>query len=171
MKFIDIPQLTQTPTWRVTYPWSQLLEKLADWQDGLGLQLDPDFQRAHVWDEARQVHYVEYVLRGGQGAREIYFNHPGWHRDYRGEFVLVDGKQRLEAVRRFLTDELEVFGHHRLSSFEDRLPWEPCVYLNVNNLPTRGAVLRWYLDLNEGGIVHTTEELDHVRRLFIEEGW
>jgi hypothetical protein len=29
----------------------------------------------------------------------------------------------------------------------------------VNDLPTRAAVLQWYLDLNTGGVVHTSHEI------------
>ena len=35
----------------------------------------------------------------------------------------------------------------------------------VNNLQTRREVLQWYLDLNTGGTVHTSEEIKKVKNL------
>ena len=49
------------------------------------------------------------MLRGGITGRDLYFNHPGWMRDWKGEFVMVDGKQRLEAIRRFFHNEIPAF--------------------------------------------------------------
>ena len=31
-----------------------------------GLDLNPDFQRAHVWDMEKRVKYVEFILKGGK---------------------------------------------------------------------------------------------------------
>lgn len=38
------------------------------------MQLNPDFQRGHVWIENQQIKYIEYILRGGKTARVIYLN-------------------------------------------------------------------------------------------------
>jgi len=37
--------------------------------------------------------------------------------------------------------------------------------LNVNNLKTKAEVLRWYLEMNTGGVVHTQDEVDKARAL------
>jgi hypothetical protein len=140
-----------------------------------GLDINPDFQRAHVWTEEQQVAYVEFCLKGGKFNNTLLFNCVGWMDDYRGPFVLVDGKQRLEAVRKFLRNELRVFRTldptgqgFLLSDFEDELNWRHDLIIVVNNLATRKEVLQWYLDTNAGGVVHTDEELDKVRRLLEE---
>lgn len=169
MKFRDIPQFTWAG-YSITQPWDGLEDALARYVK-IGLDLDPDFQRAHVWTEDKQRAYVEFQLRGGRGARDIQFNCVGWMRDFRGPFVLVDGKQRIEAVRRFLRNDLTVFDGHRLSDFEDEMPSMvgPSFTFHVHNLPTRAAVLNWYLALNSGGVVHTDDELRRVRALLERE--
>lgn len=134
-----------------------------------GLQLDPDFQRAHVWDRQKQVAYVEYVLRGGKFSKDLYFNCADWNGYKTQPIVLVDGKQRLQAVRLFMAGELEVFGNLTIDCFEGRLPHYYCFTLNMNDLKTREEVLTWYLDINSGGVVHTAEELEKVRQLLREE--
>lgn len=169
MKFSDIPQFTRTAAYTNTMPWEMVADKIQDWTSGMNLDIDPDFQRGHVWNDEKRTAYVEFVLRGGKSSRDIYFNHPGWMKSFKGDFVLVDGKQRLEAVLKFMRNELPIFGGHYLKDFEDRMGWEPSFTFHVNDLRTRREVLQWYLDLNTGGVVHTTEELDKVRKLLAQE--
>ena len=110
------------------------------------------------------------MLRGGKGSNEIRFNCVGWMEDFRGPFLLVDGKQRLEAVRRFLDNKLPVFIGHYCGDFEDKLKLAHVDFvMMVNSLPDLKAVLQWYLEINAGGIAHTKEELDKVRRLLASE--
>lgn len=171
MKFRDIKQMTRMPSYRITVGWSYLETSLADWDNRsvpgfLGLDLDPEFQRAHVWDDERRIKFVEYCLKGGHSSREIYFNHPNWQGSYKGQMVLVDGKQRLEAVRKFMRNELPIFEGFFLKDFQDRLPhFEGSLYFNVNSLKTEKEVLQWYIDLNDGGVAHTKEEIDKVRKM------
>jgi len=162
MRLTDIPRFTRTPTYHITGDWKSFFEY---WLLEHTPNLNPDFQRAHVWTKAKQVAYVEFCLRGGSSSRAILFNQPGWNAGERGDLVLVDGKQRIEAVRRFLSDEIAVFGH-RLSEFADKLRHhEYCFDIHVNDLKTRAEVLQWYLDIYTGGVVHTDVELDKVRHL------
>ena len=169
MKLTDIPQFTRCPGYRISVEWGLLTHAinryLAD-----GLDMDPDFQRGHVWTSEQQTAYVEYALRGGVSGREVYFNCPGWTAGRRRGFVLVDGKQRLTAVQGFLEDRVRAFGL-LYSEFEDRLSGiDPCFFINVNDLPTRSQVLRWYLEMNTGGVVHTPEEIARVEALLKKEG-
>ena len=169
MRFRDIPQLTQTARYVVDTSWDYLESQLASYDERGELDLNPPFQRAHVWDEEKQHRYVEYILRGGKSSRDIYFNQAGWMRGYDGPMYLVDGKQRLEAVRKFLRGELAIFEGCRFSDYTDRLPLEAGFRFHVNNLATYPEVLQWYLDLNDGGVAHTQEELDKVRQMLAAE--
>jgi hypothetical protein len=135
-----------------------------------GLDLDPDFQRGHVWTEAQQVRFVEYLLRGGEVGMNLIFNCPGHSgTTARGPYVIVDGKQRLEAVRKFLRDELRVFGHLR-SEFRDtprmqqsRFQWV------IVEIDTRLELLQFYRDLNAGGTPHAPEEITRVDEMIAAE--
>ncbi len=114
---------------------------------------------------------MEYMLRGGQSGLDLYMNCPMWahgRMDIHSPgswFVLVDGKQRLDAALGFLNNEFSVFGSY-YHEFEDH---PRCMVANfrwhVNDLQTREECLQWYLDLNRGGTVHSQEELDRVRDL------
>jgi hypothetical protein len=171
-KFRDIPQFTRSGSYQVNVSWRYLEEQFAQYEKGYGLELDPDFQRAHVWDENKQRRYVEYVLRGGKSSRTIYFNCATWmgtRTTVESPVQLVDGKQRIEAVRAFLNGHITAFDSY-IHEFEDNLPWMGTDFVFVvNDLKTRAEVLQWYLDLNSGGVVHTEEELEKVRKLLESE--
>ena len=165
-KFSEIPQFTRSAEYRVNVSWSYLenhLKHLHRPDMGCPLVLDPDFQRAHVWNDAKRTKYVEFILRGGQSSRDVYLNCSTWMASYSSPIVLVDGKQRIEAVRRFLSNQLPAFGH-LFGEYEDRLRTVgPDFVFHVNNLKTRREVLQWYLDINSGGVVHTEKELKAVQ--------
>ena len=53
----------------------------------LKLNLEPDFQRDYVWTEEQQSRYIEFLLKRPDSGRDIYFNHPGWMRSWKGDLV------------------------------------------------------------------------------------
>lgn len=167
MKFRDIPQFTSWGSYQTNMPLRYLKQRIEEWIEE-GLQLNPDFQRGHVWTEEQQINYIIFLLKGGQSSRVIYFNHPGWMGNWQGDFVCVDGLQRLTAVMRFLNNEIKVFGIY-YKDFEDKLPNDIDLIFNVNNLKTKKEVLKWYLEMNSGGTIHTDEELNKVRRMIESE--
>ena len=172
MRFQDIEPFTRHSEWSVTVGLGYLLQHVADAENDMGLDLEPDFQRAHVWTEAQQTRFVEYFLRGGLSGRDLYFNHPNWRSvtKLEGPYVIVDGKQRLHALMRFMRNELPVFGY-RLNEYTDSLRQidSARVQWHVNNLKKKSEVLQWYLSLNFLGTPHTVEELERVRGLLLEE--
>lgn len=166
MLYKDIPRMTRDGNYRVNVSWNYI-ESWIERQQEVNLNLDPDFQRAHVWTEDQQRKYVEFCLRGGVGSNELRFNCAGWMKDYRGPFVLVDGKQRLEAVRKFLRNELIVFDQ-LCSDFGKQSVMHYNFLVCVNDLDNMKDVLQWYIDINSGGVVHTSEEIEKVKQLMKE---
>lgn len=84
--------------------------------------------------------------------------------------VCVDGLQRLTAIRKFLNNDLKVFGHY-LNEFEDKdvfLRRHNGILFNINDLKTKKEVLKWYLDFNTGGTVHSDEEIIRVKKILDE---
>lgn len=143
-----------------------------------GLELEPDFQRGHVWTTGQREKFVEYRLRGGRYGREIWFNHVGWGQRIAGPpqhtIQIVDGLQRLTSIRMFMGDEIKAFGQKWSQWHPDdqrmiKMGTDTGLIFHVNNLPTRAHVLRWYLDLNDGGTPHSPEEIARVKALLEEE--
>jgi hypothetical protein len=174
VKWSDIPQFLHGGN----YGADVELHYLHRWLDGAretGLDLDPPYQRGHVWSEDQRVKYVEYLLSGGVSHRTILWNCPNWtggkqpHCDLSDNIEIVDGKQRLTAVLKFVDDEIPAFGH-RYSEFEGNPRiMQGRLKMKVNNLQTRKEVLTWYLQTNDGGVVHSAEELERVRGLLAKE--
>jgi len=172
MKFSEIKKFTGRGEYHVNAGWSNIESQIDHYKYGCGasLKLNPDFQRGHVWTKGQQVAYVEYGLRGGMSGMDVCFNCAGWMRDFGGPFVLVDGLQRLTAVREFMGNRLAVFGRNYLGDFADKMNWmRPAFNFHINDLKTREEVLVWYLELNSGGVVHTEGELKRVRALLDKE--
>ena len=152
------------------------INRVVGYIDGIAeedhMDLDPEFQRSHVWTEAQQVAYMEWALSEGPGARTLYFNNPCYsgYRDpknfERGTLSLVDGKQRLEAIRAFFDGRIRLLdgtvGHEDiLRASYNRIR----ITIKIAELETYDEVLDWYLRLNAGGTPHTQDELERVRKL------
>ena len=171
MKFTEIPQFTSIGSYQVNMPFRYLKDRIEEDVKEHNLQLNPDFQRGHVWIKEQQTKYIEYLLKGGQSARIIYFNHPSWmgvKMSDKDEYVCVDGLQRLTACLEFLSNKLKVFGL-LYQDFEDKIPFNIDLLFNVNNLKTKKEVLQWYLEMNTGGTIHTEEEINRVKELLKKE--
>jgi len=80
--------------------------------------------------------------------------------------VLVDGKQRLKAVRSAMAGSIPVFGR-RLAEYDDfkSFTLRNTLTMHIASLPTECEIIEWYLDLNDGGTVHTEQELEKVREM------
>ena len=170
MLFREIPRMSYA-SYQVNVSWDYLEKMLENYEDGYGLELNPDFQRGHVWTDEQRSAYVEWILKGGRSGKDIYFNCPGWQGlGEAGPIVCVDGLQRLTAVRMFLNDEITIFGGLVRSDFKDSPGLLIADFIfHVNDLPTRAEVLQWYIDLNSGGTVHKPEEIEKVRNLLAIE--
>lgn len=171
MTFREIPQFTKSGSYQVNMSLEFLVKQIDSWVKEDGLQLNPDFQRGHVWGEEQQVKYIEYVLRGGKSGKILYFNNPSWHRmkfDGYNDFVCVDGLQRITAIQRFLNNEIRAFGqlYSEFGGTTDVVRHD--VLVNVNDLQTEKEVLRWYIEMNSGGTPHTEAEIERVRKLMEE---
>jgi hypothetical protein len=171
MNIKDIPKLTGEGQYRVDNPLEYLKVKIEDWKKKFKLELEPDFQRNHVWTEEQQIAFVEFVLKGGK-MNALQFNHPGWMNDFNLDgFCLVDGLQRITALLKFVDNKLPVFGGNFLNDFDNPslLLQKYDIPMRINDLKSRKEVLKWYLEMNDGGTVHTKEEIEKVKKMLKKE--
>jgi hypothetical protein len=175
MEWDDIVKLSKWGKQTYTVNWNDLEERLQVFQKENNLNLDPDFQRDHVWSQNQRIKYVEYILKRGHLNKDIIFNCPGWFEGVEGQMVLIDGKQRLQAARLFMANKLPVFGDiYRKDFTRNGKPMPLFSHLinftfNINDLQTRTEVLQLYLDINNGGVVHSDDEISKVRQLLAIE--
>ncbi len=136
------------------------------------VNLDPDYQRGYVWTQQQKERFMEYRLMGGMSGKIIYWNCPNWM-DNQGTTIwhdtieLVDGKQRINCVLDFLENKVKVFGKY-MNEYIDpeyvrRIKFDFEFHINV--LSSKKEVIEWYLGLNNGGSVHTEDDLNIARSL------
>ena len=168
MKLKDKPKLTSFGNYTIDCDFSFLSDTIKRYTERYNLQINPDFQRGHVWTQDQQISFCEFIISGGKTS-PILFNCVGWG-DSGKEMVCVDGLQRLTAIFKLINNELKVYGHY-LNEYEDSKGFllTTGIKLNINNLNTRKEVLKWYLELNGGGTPHTQDELERVKKLYDEE--
>lgn len=82
------------------------LKQINDLIDDEDIELTPDFQRNFIWDNTRQSRLIESIFLG-LPLPSVYLSQ---YKD--GRLTIVDGLQRIMAIRRFLKNEL------RLSNLE-----------------------------------------------------
>lgn len=144
---------------------------------GGGVELNPDYQRGHVWTPAQRTTFCESFIRG-QASALLMFNCPSYHgalSDRVGDLPkhlmqCIDGLQRFTALTDYAADKVQVFGDKVCSDF-DQSPFDvrrQRAQVRVYGLQSRAELLRFYIDLNSGGTVHSDEELTRVRALLGE---
>jgi len=177
MKLKEIKNYVTDGEYSVSMGIKYLVERIGDWVVEDNLEVNSDFQRGHVWTESQQIEWVEYFLMGGKSGRTLYFN-AAWWGDFDKskfeyiDFVLVDGLQRLTAIKRFVADNLPIFDGYYISDFEDSLKRRVLRYnltININSLRSKREVLTWYIQMNAGGTPHTQAEIDKVEALLNAE--
>lgn len=139
----------------VSYPWTwasnpftSRAEKSLQWHQGL------------VWSESESADYVEYMLTHRCVDDRFYFNQADYYATGEAPLVLIDGKQRLNAISKFVNNELEVFGG-LFREFEE-LP-NIGIEIIMTDIQTDYELIRWYSQLNYHRV-----GLDVIERMRIE---
>lgn len=68
----DIIPLTSQGTYEVNVRFRNFKSTIDEYVNDYGLQLNPDFQRGHVWNENQERSYIEFILRGGNISKTFY---------------------------------------------------------------------------------------------------
>ncbi|MEX3983865.1 hypothetical protein AB4Y45_33310 [Paraburkholderia sp. EG287A] len=170
----------QAPRYEVDSAWVYLDTSVSEFAKGYGaVEMNPDFQRGHVWKSEQQRHYIENAMRGvvPTSGMTIQFNCRNFDSlsrvaedsDLPDGLQCIDGLQRWTAVRGFLAGEVCPFG----LSIEDLrgTDYDPkrMIYsrfrLAVFSFQYKLEVLDHYLALNAGGTPHSDAELTRVRAM------
>ncbi|MFL1449162.1 DUF262 domain-containing protein [Pseudomonas tritici] len=173
-EMIDLIQPLRSACWSADYRWDKLEVSLTvlgeDWG---GFEMNPDFQRGHVWTPAQQVFFVENCLRGivGISGMVIQFNCRNWSvepafSDLPPGLQCVDGLQRFTAINEFVKGNVKPFG---LSADELKgtqfSPNKLFMKVEIHDFSTRAELLSHYLSINAGGTPHSADEITRVREL------
>lgn len=151
--------------------------QLQRWNEDYGLELDPEFQRGHVWTQEQQIAFIEGIVRGsiGSSGLTVTMNCP----DYGGnpkakdsdldKMVCVDGLQRLTAIQHYLENRFKIFQQidggvsvdyfdHTAFSFKSLY-----IRIQIHTMQNLNDVLHYYVAVNDGGTPHSKEELNRIK--------
>jgi len=173
----DIQKFTKKGSYQVNIHLNHIKKTLEDYEKDYGLELNPDFQRGHVWTEEQQIAWLEFYFKsdGNMSSNVIYFNSPAFqpikpdNTDLSDTILCVDGLQRLTAMLKLLDNKIKIFGYY-LNEFEDSnlLIKRMSLVFNINNLTHKKELLKWYLEMNTGGTVHAESEIVRVKAMLAE---
>lgn len=157
---------------------SNLPRKLAEMKEDAELtggtfDLTPDFQRSNdCWSREQQISYIENVFRG-IAPTELKFNSDNYNLNDPAlpeNFVCIDGLQRITAILSFLNEEYAIFSGKITASSLKGTTFDPKLFrlqIKMYNFTERNDLLNFYIKLNSGGTVHTSEEIDRVKQMII----
>lgn len=130
-----------------------------------GVDMDPEYQREHVWDIDDKVSLIDSIMNNHDIGKFL-FNRRSY--SSKGEmFEIVDGKQRLTALLEFYEDRFAYKGlFFSQLSLRDQNHFEGyrVNVAEVNELP-REELIELFLKVNTGGRIMSKEHLDNVRKL------
>ena len=159
----DIKKFTSNGRYTVDVSLNDFLYHIERYVEKHKLDLNPEFQRGHVWTTDQQIAFIEYLFKGGE-TQAIRFNHTDWGNFSKpSKMVIVDGLQRTTAIMKFLNNELPIFDGYYFKQCTN-IPIID-IKITVNNLKEDDEVINWYIELNEGGTPHTKEEIKKEKKM------
>jgi hypothetical protein len=153
--------------------WDGLDMHLAYLKSGLAacdLDMDPDYQRGHVWTTEQEGKFVFHIISGGSTPRLLMTTEGDYHK-----YEILDGKQRLRAMLRFMDNEIPMVLP------DGREVWlSDCDPVSVRRIgfgitlpfglmkQSRKQAMALYVRLNAGGTVHSEAEIERIKALLDE---
>lgn len=131
----------------------------------------PEYQRGLVWSETQKVNLIKTIMAGVPigtfvFARQAYDKQTLKKLPVR-KYYLLDGQQRLNAIRGFLDNEFDMDGYF----FKDLPYLDKRAFIDFHNFgsmiinePTLEQELDFYFTLNFGGTAHTKEDLEKIMK-------
>jgi len=81
--------------------------QLYEWKDQI--DLDPPYQRFSIWDERQQQCFIDSVLNGFDVPKLYFYQIPPTpNQTSKYRYAVIDGKQRLYSLWRFMENELSL---------------------------------------------------------------
>lgn len=175
-KIRSVPKVYSAPDYNI----SDIERVIQRFEEVYNLNLLPEFQRGHVWTKEQQVLFIEALIRGAVGTdgRTISFNHPAYQNKQKAHsdlncMVIIDGLQRLTAIRDFVAGKFKVFAEEFGEGGVDKDFFNGSEFSLVGNtikiqvyaMQTQLEVLDFYISLNSGGTAHPKEEIERVKKM------
>jgi hypothetical protein len=164
----DIPKFTQTEEMRLQF-YQTSLSSFDSIVYHFGLDLNPDYQRGHVWTMEDKVKLIDSIFKGVDIGKFVFIR-----RDYGTDehlYEILDGKQRLTAIMEFREDRFRYNGllYSELHPHDQsHIEFYSIATADVSN-PTKEQIYNYFLKLNTGGKPMDVAQLEKVAKLLEEE--
>jgi uncharacterized protein with ParB-like and HNH nuclease domain len=129
----------------------------------------PPFQRPAVWTQSQQIKFIESMWLGLDLGRIVYtqVNQPALQEF---NWLLIDGQQRLTALKLYVENAFPVFGlYHKELHEVDRRMMEisralPATVITERNYLNWEKLEDLYIRMNYGGTAHAPEHHPHAKK-------
>ena len=137
------------------------------------INLNPDYQRDHVWTLYQKEAFVGHILEGGE-TLPVVINKGDEYKNFISE--VIDGKQRIQACLDW--ENGDIYGKTNKGVLIHMTDLDEVGTRMVDNMIglkyamvklCRIEILELYLKLNSGGTLHKQFEIDKVKELLLEE--
>jgi hypothetical protein len=131
--------------------------------------VEPPWQRGHVWLPEQRACFVGHVLVGGM-VPHLIVREPDWGGTM-GKYEVVDGKQRLTSLLMWLRGEIPADLDGRIIWIDDtdrHFAMSHTIRADFVRVKLESEILQLYLRLNSGGTPHTPDQIARVRVLYQE---
>lgn len=143
--------------------------RVIDWliteRENGGLLIDPPFQRGSVWTEAQRVAWIETII-DDLPRPPLFLNHGDYEAGaYGDKLVVIDGRQRLEAIFAFVDNALVVRGERwtdQPERFHRRFALAVCPVV-LTSFATEAECIALYLRLLRCGTAHTEADVQRAQ--------
>ena len=128
----------------------------------------PPFQRSNdKWTRDMQIKFVENVLKGVTSTIIL------CEVDGGENAVILDGQQRLTALKAFLCNEFPILGKFYYKDIEEEIKMVSAnIRYRVIVAKDKAEMVQFYIDMNEN-ITHSKEDIDKAKRYLkaLKEGF
>ncbi len=134
-----------------------------------GIDGNAEYQRGYAWSLEDKQRFIESIFRGRDLGKFIFISYPWPKNDY----VVLDGKQRMNALMEFVTSQFTYRGlYWHEMSIRDRYQFEDCSvqYANLDGERySKIDLLEMFLDINAAGVPQTEDHLIKIRKMLTKE--
>lgn len=132
-----------------------------------GIDFEVEYQREHVWKTRDKVSLIDSIFNNIDIGKIVLVQLDYTHDIY---YEVLDGKQRLSALRDFYEDRFKYNGYYYSElSRKDKNTFEnhSIAYGYLDN-PSKEAIFKTFIKLNTCGKPMARKHLDHVEKLLNE---
>ena len=133
----------------------------------VGVNFDVEYQRDHVWKLSDKIALIDSIFNNIDIGKIIFVQ-----LDYTQDiyYEVLDGKQRLTAIRDFHEDRFKYNGYYfsELSRFDKNKFENHSISYGYLENPTKEAIFETFIKLNTCGKPMATKHINHVKKLLSE---